>query len=123
VAANSNSKRRFRVVINHNLSVAMMAVVVFGVSCLATTTIYAIVMILAKGERARGFKAVSSGMLPPMGIFFALFVAFTASQVWNDNDRAAAAVNREASALRAVLLLAANTPGELQARLRDLKRP
>jgi hypothetical protein len=101
----------------------MMAVVVFGVSCLATTTIYAIVMILAKGERARGFKAVSSGMLPPVGIFFALFVAFTASQVWNDNDRAAAAVNREASALRAVLLLAANTPGELQARLRDLKRP
>ena len=38
-------------------------------------------------------------MLPPLGIIFGLFVAFVASQVWNDIDRAKAAVNREASAL------------------------
>ncbi len=104
----------------HNLPVAMMAAVIFGVTYLAAAAICAIVLVLAKGERARGFKAVSPGMLPPMGIFFALFVAFTAAQVWNDNDRASAAVNREASALRAVLLLAANLPEDLQARLRDL---
>jgi hypothetical protein len=104
----------------HGLPVVVMAVVVFGVTYLVTAAIYAVVMVLAKGERARGFKAVSPGMLPPMGIFFALFVAFTAAQVWNDNDRAAAAVNREASALRTVVILAANFPGEPQARLRAL---
>jgi hypothetical protein len=49
-------------------------------------------------------------MLPPLGIIFSLFVAFTAVQVWNDNDRANAAVNREASALRAVVDLAATFP-------------
>jgi hypothetical protein len=42
-----------------------------------------------------------------LGIIFGLFVAFTAAQVWNDNDRGSAAVSREASALRAVMLLAA----------------
>src|SRR5262249_55438776 len=52
--------------------------------------------------------------------FVALFVAFTAAQVWNDNDRASAAVNREASALRAVVLLAASLPDEPQLRLRTL---
>ena len=31
---------------------------------------------LAKGERGRAFKAISPGMLPPLGIIFGLFVAF-----------------------------------------------
>jgi len=57
-------------------------------------------------------------MLPPLGILFALFVAFTAQQVWADNDRANAAVDREASALRAALHLAVGWPGEPQVRLR-----
>jgi hypothetical protein len=38
-------------------------------------------------------------MLPPLGIIFELFVAFTAAQVWQDNERANTEVNREASAL------------------------
>ena len=59
-------------------------------------------------------------MLPPLGIIFDLFVAFTAALVWNDNDRASAAVNREASALKAVVILAGSFPGEPEARLRNL---
>jgi hypothetical protein len=94
----------------HNLPVGAMALIVFGVTYLVATVIYALVMALAVGERARSFKAVSPGMLPPLGIIFGLFVAFTAAQVWNDNERANAAVNREASALRAVVVLAANLP-------------
>jgi Protein of unknown function (DUF4239) len=74
------------------------------------------------GERARAFKAVSPGILSPLGVIFGLFVAFTAVQVWNDNDRANAAVGREASALREVVVLAASFPGEPQARLRALIR-
>jgi hypothetical protein len=55
----------------HNLPVVWMAVVVFGVTYLIAVAIYAVVMSLATGERARAFKAVSPGMLPPLGILFA----------------------------------------------------
>ena len=106
----------------HNLPVIWMAVVVFGVTYLIAATIYAVVMVLATGERARAFKAVSPGILSPLGVLFGLFVAFTAVQVWNDNDRANAAVDREASALREVVVLAASFPGEPQARLSALIR-
>jgi hypothetical protein len=81
-----------------------------------------LVTALAVGERARAFKAISPGMLPPLAIIFALLVGFLAAQVWNDSDRASMAVNREASALRAVVLLAAEFPGEPEARVRDLVR-
>jgi hypothetical protein len=65
----------------HNLPLPWMALVVFGAVYLVTAVIYAVVIGLAAGERARAFKAVSPGMLPPLGILFALFIAFTASQV------------------------------------------
>ena len=77
---------------------------------------------LSVGERARSFKAVSPGMLPPLAVLVALFIAFTAAQVWNDNDRAHSVVDREASALRTVVILAATFPGETEARLRSLIR-
>jgi len=97
-----------------------MALIVFGFTYLLAAVIYVVVMILAIGERARSFKAVSPGMLPPLGIIFGLFVGFTAAQVWSDADRANAAVDREASALRSVVILAAAFPGEPETRLRSL---
>jgi hypothetical protein len=106
----------------HNLPVAWMALLVFGFTYLIAAGIYAVVSILAVGERARAFKAVSPGMLPPLGIIFGLFVAFTAAQVWSDNDRAAAAVSGEARALRSVQVLAASFPGQPEAQLRALIR-
>jgi hypothetical protein len=104
----------------HNLPILWMALVVFGFTYLVAAAIYAIVMILAVAERARSFKAISAGMLSPLGIIFGLFVAFTAAQVWNDNERANTAVGREAGALRAVVILVASFPGEPEARMRTL---
>jgi len=104
----------------HNLPLGWMALVVFVVTYLVAAGIYWLVMALAVGERARAFKAISPGMLPPLGIIFGLLVAFIAAQVWGDLDRAHAAVNREASALRAIVLLAASFPGEPETRLRAL---
>jgi Protein of unknown function (DUF4239) len=95
----------------HELPVPRMAAALLGAAYLVAATVYAVVMALAVGERARAFKTVSSGILSPLGILFGLFVAFTAAQVWNDTDRASAAVNREAGALSAVLFLAASFPG------------
>jgi hypothetical protein len=106
----------------HDLPLFWMAIVVFGLTYVITALLQAVVGMLAVGERLRAFKAVSPGMLPPLGILFGLFVAFTAAQVWSDNDHASAAVNREASALKTVLVLAATFPGEPEARLRSLIR-
>jgi uncharacterized membrane protein len=101
----------------HNLPVPLMALVIFGFTYLLALIIFAAVSALATGERARSFQAISPGMLPVLGIIFGLFVAFTAAQVWSDNDRAGAAVSREASALRAVMLLAAGLSPEQEGKL------
>jgi len=106
----------------HNLPVWWMALVVLAISYLATGGIFAIIIPLAKGERMRVFKSVSLSLLPPLGIIFGLLVAFSAVQVWNDIDRAKVAVDREASAIRMVVLLATSFPGEPEAQIRTLVR-
>jgi Protein of unknown function (DUF4239) len=106
----------------HNLPVPLMALAVFGFTYLLAIVVFAVVSILARGERAKSFQVISPGMLPVLGIIFGLFVAFTAAQVWSDNERASAAVSREASALRAVLILGAALPPEQEGKLRDLVR-
>src|SRR5262245_57470542 len=90
-----------------NLPVAGMAVVVFAATYLIVGGVYLLVTKLAVAEWARAFKVVSPGMLPPLGILFALLVGFIAVEVWNSFDKARAAVATEASALRSVVLLAA----------------
>jgi Protein of unknown function (DUF4239) len=101
----------------HSLPVAWMALLVFAFTYFVAAVIHIVVGVLAVGERARAFKSVSPGMLPPLGIVFGLFVGFTAAQVWSDSATASAAVNREASALRSVALLAAAFPSEPKNRL------
>ena len=105
-----------------NLPVLWMGVVILVASYAFTALLYLAITALALGERGRAFKSVSPGMLPPLAIIFALLVGFLAAQVWSDYDRANTAVNREASALRGVILLAAAFPGEPDTRLRDLVR-
>jgi hypothetical protein len=99
-----------------------MALAILGGTYLFAATVYLLATALAVGERARAFKAISPGVLPPLAIIFALLVGFLAAQVWNENDRANVAVNREASALREVVLLAAGFEGEPQRHLRELVR-
>jgi hypothetical protein len=106
----------------HNLPVWWMALVVFAATYLAAGVIFAIIMALAKGERVRAFKSVSTGMLSPLGTIFGLLVVFIVVQVWGDIDRAMVAVNREASALRMMVLLAASFPGEPDTQIRNLLR-
>ena len=105
-----------------NLSIGWMSLVVFGLVYLGTAAIFAAIIRFAGGERGRIFKGLSPGMLPPLGIIFGLFVAFVAAQVWNDADRAKAAVNMEANALSTVIFLSASFPGQPEARLRALTR-
>ena len=53
-----------------NLPIFWMALLVFGFTYLLAAGICGFVTALAKGERARAFKAISPGMLPPLGIIF-----------------------------------------------------
>jgi hypothetical protein len=93
-----------------NLPVAWMALVIFLSTYLIAWSLDLVVTRLAVNERAKGFKAVSPGMLPPLGILFALLVGFIAVEVWGNFDKAKLAVTTEASALRAVVLLAGAFP-------------
>jgi hypothetical protein len=106
----------------HNLPVVWMGLVVFAATYLVAGLIYAAVNLLAVGERARAFRAVSPGLLSPLGVVFGLYLVFTGAQVWGDIDRANAAVNREASALSTIVILAASFPGEPEERIRALVR-
>ena len=89
---------------------------------LAATVVYVVVMWLAVGKRREAFRAVSPGMLPPMGLLFGLIVGFLAAQVWSDAGNAQQAVDREASALRATVILAHTFPGAPETRIHTLIR-
>src|SRR5215831_5041859 len=93
-----------------NLPIPWMALVIFGAIYMLAVAIYLTVIRLAVDGRARAFKALSPGMLPPLGIIFGLLVGFVAVQVWN-------AVTNEASALRAIVLLAEHLPDEQKSRV------
>jgi len=97
-----------------------MALVIFTMVYLVAGTIFAVIMSLAKGERAQAFKRISPGLLSPLGAIFGLLVVFIVFQVFSDFDRAKMAVEREASAIRAVVLLANSFPGEPETKIRNL---
>jgi hypothetical protein len=106
----------------HSLPVWLMAILVFAATYGVAALLYAIVFTLARGDRVRDFKGVSPGLLSPLGVIFGLLIAFLAAQVWGDVDRANTAVNREASSLRAVVLLSQSFPEERGGRVRELVR-
>jgi hypothetical protein len=51
----------------HTLPVFWMAILVFGLTYLVTAGIYAAIMVFGVGEQARSFKAISPGLLSPLG--------------------------------------------------------
>jgi H+/Cl- antiporter ClcA len=67
-----------------NLPVLWLGVLIFGVVYLITAGMYLIVTALAVGDRARAFKAISPGILPPLSLLFGLLVGFLAAQDWTE---------------------------------------
>jgi uncharacterized membrane protein YeiB len=106
----------------YHLPVVRMGLVVCAGTALVAVAVYGAAIALAARGRAPMLKGISPVMLTPLAVLFGLIVAFICSQVWSDAQRANAAVAREASALHTVVLLAANFPGETQARARALVR-
>jgi Protein of unknown function (DUF4239) len=106
----------------YGLPLGWLIVVVVTGTLVVAGLIWAVVGGLARGQRADTFAAVSPGMLPPLGIVFALVVGFLAAGVWNDASNARVAVNAEASALRTADLLVGSFPEPEAARMRALLR-
>jgi len=106
----------------YHLPVVWMTVVVVACTSVVCAVVYGVAIRLAANGRAPIFKGVSPVMLTPLAVLFGLIVAFLSSQVWSDSQRANATVAREASALRTVVLLAADFPSETRARIRTLVR-
>ena len=106
----------------HTLPIWQMGVVVFAMTYLVAGGIVIIITALAKGERARIFKQVSAGLLPPLGILFGLMVVFCIGEVLSNLQHANLEVDREASAIRMVVLLAAGFPGEPEKDIRAFVR-
>ena len=94
-----------------------MALVIFATTYLIAGGVYLVVTRLAVNERAKAFKAVTPGVLSPLGILFALLIGFIAVEVWTNFDKAKAAVATEASALRDVVVLARIFPDEQRTRI------
>lgn len=104
----------------YELSVVMMAVVVTAATLLTSLLIHALVQWGARGQRLQAFKAISPVMLTPLAVVFGLLVGFLTNQVWSDARQAHAAVTREASALRSILVLADTFPDAARAPLYTL---
>ena len=100
-----------------NLRLPWMALVIFATTYLIAGGVYLVVTRLAVNERAKAFKAVTPGVLSPLGILFALLIGFIAVEVWTNFDKAKAAVATEASALRDVVVLARIFPDEQRTRI------
>lgn len=106
----------------YSLPIGWIAALIFLVTFTSAGMIYVIVGKLATDERAKAFRSISAGMLPPLGIMYGLFVTIIASQVWSNLDKANTAVYREASALSTTVFLASSFPGEPESRIRALIR-
>src|SRR5262245_28823858 len=106
----------------YDLPLAGLALTVFALTFLTAAVVYVVVMALAVGRWGEAFRALSPGMLPPMGLLFGLIVGFLAAQVWSDAGRAQDAVDREASALRSTVLLVHAFPGDPETRMNALVR-
>jgi hypothetical protein len=97
-----------------------MALVVFGIVYFVSACLFWLVGRLARAERTYLFKDLSGDVLGLIGVLFALLLVFSAEPAWTNLDRAKAAVNSEASALRDVMILAKSLPNENETQFHKL---
>jgi hypothetical protein len=83
---------------------------------------YAVVSLARRVGHGTTLRSISPVTLTPLVMIFGLFVGFLAADVWPSFERARAAVDQEAMALREAVLLAEALPPEARASLRAAVR-
>lgn len=89
-----------------------IAVLVFALNY-AVAALFVATRLLAQRRIAVDLKATTPVMLTPLSVLTGLLIAFLASHVWANIDRAHTYIAQEGSALRDVVMLADELPAEV----------
>lgn len=100
-------------------STPVIALFVFSFCYVLAGTIFCLAATLSRRAVAQDLKAVAPATLTPLGIILGLLIAFLASRVWTNLDRAGEYVGQEAGALRETVLLADSLPPEVRTSVRQ----
>lgn len=101
-------------------STPIITLLVLSGCYMLTATIICLVATLSRG--AVDLRAVAPVTLTPLGVILGLLLAFLASRVWTNLDRAGEYVGQEAGALRETVLLADSLPQEVRTSVRQAIR-
>ncbi len=96
----------------------VIVLVVFGCSYLVVALLLIASAPLAARPIGADLKATTPVMLTPLSVIIGLLIAFLATRVWNNLDRANNYVAQEASSIRESLVLGDELPPEIRASFR-----
>jgi Protein of unknown function (DUF4239) len=99
-------------------SPATIALITFGISYASAAVVFAFSRAIASHRFAAALKATTPVMLTPLAVLMGLVIAFVASRIWGNYDRAYALVRDEARAIQAVLTLGETLPPKIPTELR-----
>jgi hypothetical protein len=97
---------------------AVITVLVFALCYMLAAVVFFATRMTAHRPTAAELKATSPVMLTPLAVLAGLLVAFLASRVWSNLDRANTYVAQAASALRQSVLLAETLPPDVRTAVR-----
>jgi hypothetical protein len=103
-------------------STLIIALLVLSGCYLLAATIICLAAALSRRPVAKDLKAVVPVTLTPLGVMLGLLLAFLASRVWTNFDRAGEYVGQEVGALRETVLLTDSLPQEVSASVRQAIR-
>jgi hypothetical protein len=97
----------------------VIALVVFGCSYLVVALLLIASAPLARRRIGADLKATTPVMLTPLSVIIGLLIAFLATRVWNNLDRASNYIAQEASSIRESLVLGDELPPDIRASFRQ----
>jgi hypothetical protein len=99
-------------------STMVISLLMLGFCYGLTIAIAGLTLIISRRPVAQQLKTCSPVTLTPLAVILGLLIAFLASRVWTNLDRAGEYVGREASALQEALVLAEALPSDVRIKVR-----
>src|SRR5262245_52436778 len=93
----------------------LIALLVFALGYGLAVAIFLAVAAFSRSRIAVELKGLTPVMLTPLAVIVGLLIAFLASRVWSNFDRANASLADEASAIRETILLSETLPEDTRA--------
>ena len=96
----------------------VIALLVFALCYLLAAIVFFVVETISRRPIAEQLSATTPVMLTPLAVLAGLHIAFLASRVWSNVDRANTYIVQEASAIRQSVLLADTLPEDTRTAVR-----